>query len=94
MSSITTVPKEAIGTVAFATQDVLTDPAAVTVRRRNLQRALSLGNLYRHKVAITYRLHHQVPQRVVTTVWAVTENYVMLKGGRTIPIRAIESVEW
>ena len=94
MQSVITVPKETIGTVAFATQDVLTDPAAIAERQRNLQRALSLGNLYRHKVAITYQLYDQVSQRVETTVWAVTEHYVTLKSGRTIPIRAIESVDW
>jgi hypothetical protein len=27
------------------------------------------------------------------TVWAVTEKYVMLKGGNTIPIRAINKVD-
>ena len=93
MQSVVTVPKEVVGTVAFAAQDVLTDPTTIVERQRKLYRALSLGNLYRHKVTITYRLHHQVTERVITTVWAVTDYYVTLKGGRMIPIHAIEGVE-
>ena len=93
MQSVITVPKETIGTVAFAPQDVLCDPMAIAERKHNLRRALSLGNLHRHKVAITYRLYHQVPQRVVTTVWSLTDNYVTPKGGRTLPVRAIETVK-
>ena len=93
MQPIITVPKEKIGTVAFAAQDVLNDSALVAERKRMLQKALSLGNLYHHKVTITYRLHQGESQRVTTTVWAVTDHRVMLKGGRVIPVHAIERVD-
>ncbi len=93
MSPIFTVPKETIGSTSFAAQEVLSDSSLIAKRKRTLLRALSLGNLYRHKVTITYRLHQPVSQRVVTTVRAVTDYHVTLKGGRMIPTHAIECVE-
>ncbi len=93
MESVITVPKEIIGQTSFANKEVLSDWPEVERRRRNLEKALSLGNLFRHKVTITYQLYNGIPQRVVTTVWAVTERYVTLKGGRLIPLHAIREVE-
>lgn len=93
MESIVTVPKEIIGQASFASNEVLNNRLEVERRRWNLQKALSLGNLFRHKVTITYQLYDGIPQRVVTTVWAVTEHYVTLKGGRIIPVHAIREVE-
>lgn len=94
MQSVITVPKETIGAVAFAAQDVLSDSTQVAERQSRLLRAMSLGNLYHHKVTITYQLHQQITQRVEATVWAVTDQRVVLKGGRVIPIHAIERVDW
>ncbi len=93
MESVITVPKETLGQTSFATHEVLSDWLELERRQRNLQKALSLGNLFRHKVTITYQLYDGIPQRVVTTVWAVTERYVTLKGGRVIPLHAIREVE-
>ncbi|WKN45622.1 hypothetical protein [Tunicatimonas pelagia] len=93
MESVITVPKEIIGQASFATKEVLSDRLEIERRRWYLQKALSLGNLFRHKVTITYQLYDGIPQRVVTTVWAVTERYVTLKGGRVIPVHAIREVE-
>ena len=93
MESVITVPKEIIGQTSFAVEEVLNDRFAIERRKWSLQRALSLGNLFRHKVTITYQLYDGIPQRVATTVWAVTERYVTLKGGRVIPVHAITKVE-
>lgn len=93
MESVITVPKEIIGQTSFAVEEVLNDRFAIERRKWNLQRALSLGNLFRHKVTITYQLYDGISQRVATTVWAVTERYVTLKGGRVIPVHAITKVE-
>ncbi len=93
MQSVITVPKESVGHEAFVSADVLTSWQEVEKRKYNLQKAVTLGNLYRHKVSITYFLQAREARRVVTTVWAVTEKYVTLKGGRNIPIRAISDIE-
>ncbi|MGB3850412.1 MAG: hypothetical protein WA958_10635 [Tunicatimonas sp.] len=93
MQSVITIPKEDVGTANFVANDVLSDPILIAERQRTLIRALSLGNLYRQKVTITYRLEDWMTQRVITTVWAVTDYCVTLKGGRMIPVHAIERVE-
>lgn len=93
MESVVTVPKEVIGQFTFAPQEVLADPWLIEQRKWALRKALSLGNLYRHKVTITYHLCDRTVQRVITTVWAVTDRYVTLKGGRIIPVHAICEVE-
>jgi len=93
METIITVPKEMIGQSPFASQEVLSSPADMERRKFYLHKALALGNLYRNKVALTYRLVDGSSQRVVTTVWAVSENHVTLKGGRNLPIHAISEVE-
>ncbi|MGB3617086.1 MAG: hypothetical protein WBA12_03135 [Catalinimonas sp.] len=76
----------------FYRADVLTDAPSRQLRRHRLERAQALGNLYRHKVTLTFRDEMNHAQRVYTTVWAVCEEHVALKGNRLIPIRSIESV--
>ena len=93
MESVITVPKEIIGQFLFAKQEVLVDPWLIEQRKWALRKALSLGNLYQHKVMITYQLRDKTMQRVVTTVWAASDRYVTLKGGRVIPVHAIREVE-
>jgi len=93
MQNITTVAKETVGQLPFTPHEVMGNQHDIDMRRIHLNRALKLGNLYRQKVTITYQLRTGEAQRVQTTVWAVTENHVMLKGGLNIPINAISSVE-
>jgi uncharacterized protein (UPF0248 family) len=64
------------------------------IRMYDLEKALSLGNLYRQKVTIVYALRNGDLQQVQTTVWSVGEQYVILKGGITIPVHSILKVEF
>jgi hypothetical protein len=50
--------------------------------------AMMLGNTHRHKVNIEF-LTEEGCKSVFTTVWATTDNYIILKGGKYIPINSI-----
>lgn len=74
--------------------DVLEDTEAKKKRMWDLNRASILGNGYRGKVEITFKTAEGELKRVDTTVWAVDDKYMTLKGGCFIPISSIVSVEF
>lgn len=94
MQGISTVPKESIGQLHFIKEDVLKDRVSRQNRLASLLKAQTLGNLYHQKVNIIYILQNGQLQQVETTVWAVGEDYLTLKGGTYIPIHAILEVEF
>lgn len=94
MEALVVMPKEQLTDFRFAQNDVLTSPEDRAYRKYQLQRALTLGNLYRAKVSIRFRDGHGKVCKVETTIWSVFEKYVGLKGGRLIPIHAIEEIEF
>jgi hypothetical protein len=83
-----TIEKEAIETLKFPSNEVLEDDAAISHRENELERALSLGNLEHSKIKIFFEddISHKV---VETTVWALTDESVVLKKGVGIPINRI-----
>ncbi len=90
----TVVPKEQIpGLVCLNPTDVLATEQEKKHRNRVLYLAMILGNGYKSKVKITFE-SIDGPRLVETTVWATTERNVMLKGGVTIPVQSIYSVEY
>ncbi|RYD55208.1 MAG: hypothetical protein EOP56_16815 [Sphingobacteriales bacterium] len=60
---------------------------------KDLNYAARLGNEFKGKTSITFETT-QGPRSVSTTVWSVTENYLQLKGGTTIPLNAIIDVHF
>ncbi|MEX0813508.1 MAG: hypothetical protein WD048_14915 [Chitinophagales bacterium] len=56
-----------------------------------LYMGMLLGNSYRHKVKIIFE-SMDGRKMVETTIWATTENNVILKGGTTIPVSAIVDI--
>jgi hypothetical protein len=94
METAVVVQKETLKFSSFAKHEVLKNQQDIDLRRFYLMKAQALGNLYRQKVTITYQLMFGEVQKVQTTVWAVSEHYVTLKGGITIPIHAIMEVEF
>jgi len=55
--------------------------------------ALRLGNEFKGKTYITVETTRG-PRTVVTTVWSVSENYLNLKGGITIPLSVIIDIHY
>jgi len=56
-----------------------------------LNRALKLGNLYKIKVTIRFVSDRELLE-TEATIWALTDNYVTLKGGVIIPVECIIDV--
>lgn len=86
------VEKENIDQLQFPSQDVLVTAKDQKERRLMLHRATSLGNLQRHKVLIRFEDSEGLKE-VYTTIWAITDNKVLLKAGRLIPVHRIRSIE-
>lgn len=82
------IEKENIQSLKFPNQDVLQDRDAIYQRQNDLNRAQALGNLEHSKIKIFFE-DNQSKKVVETTVWAVTDNSVVLKQGVGIPINRI-----
>jgi hypothetical protein len=87
-----TIAKEQVGNLPFTPGEVFECKQEKAKRNYNLNRAVLLGNLYQHKVDIEYQLFTGTRQRVYTTVWAICPEFVILKGGRSIPIKSITNI--
>jgi hypothetical protein len=82
------IEKENIETLKFPHNEVLNDEIAISQRKNELERALSLGNLEHSKIQIYFQ--DDLSQKMVeTTVWALTDESVVLKKGVGIPINRI-----
>ncbi|MCW5907776.1 MAG: hypothetical protein KIS94_07960 [Chitinophagales bacterium] len=64
------------------------------IRERNqrLYLAMLLGNNYRSEARIVFNTLEGYKE-VLSTIWATTEKFILLKGGNTIPLEAIAEVE-
>lgn len=89
--TIPLVQKEKVDSLRFPRSEVLSDPHLIGQRARNLHYATSLGNLDHHKVQIVFEDAHGI-KRVNTTIWAVTNERVILKNNRVIPVHRIHEV--
>jgi hypothetical protein len=85
------VDKLTVSDLHFPAEDVLKDSNAIKERSIKLHNATSLGNLNKHKVVITFE-DDTSQKRVHTTIWAITDQKVLLKAGRAIPINRIHQV--
>lgn len=62
------------------------------VTREKLERALRLGNEFKSKTYITFQTD-QGPKRIETTVWTLTDEFIQIKGGVTIPLKSLINIE-
>lgn len=85
------IEKENISALHFPSHDVLVDDTAKKLRASSLQRAILLGNNQKRKVKITFEDDINI-KKVETTIWAVTEKNILLKGGVFIPISRIHNI--
>lgn len=66
-------------------------PSTIARLRQIADRAMLLGNIAKSKVKIIFQTKEGVRQ-VHTTVWATTQDDIVLKGGRSIPMAAIINI--
>lgn len=86
------VEKEAIVDLHFPPEEVLKTEEKIEALQNELERAIALGNLEHQKVKIYFE--DDKKRRVVhTTIWAVTDNAIVLKQNVIIPIRRIHKLE-
>jgi hypothetical protein len=94
MKTIHQIDKNEVLVLAFPEYDVLDDESTKEKRMFRVNRALLLGNLYKQKVKIFFRSKNEIEHTIETTVWGITEKYVLLKGHLCIPINAISTIEF
>ncbi len=85
------IEKEQIKFLTFPKEDVLNKRKDQIDRTLELQRALSLGNLERHKVKIVF-VDNKGLKKVETTIWGITDKEVILKQATIIPLERIISI--
>jgi hypothetical protein len=90
-TTATVIDKEIVRDLSFPKDDVLASIDERRQRRLTLDRALILGNVDHSKVKI-YFSDSEGFKQVETTIWAVTEERIILKSGMVIPIRRIHDV--
>jgi len=56
--------------------------------REQLHYSVRLGNEHKGKTVITFETTSG-PRKVETTIWSVTDHYIILKGGISIPLASI-----
>ncbi|HXH18176.1 MAG TPA: hypothetical protein VNJ07_03745 [Chitinophagales bacterium] len=97
MAATTSIPasvqKELIPYLHFPKDDVLHSDKERRERLEKLDKATVIGNLDHTKVAIIFEDVHGL-KRVETTIWATTEENIVLKQGAVIPIHRIHDVEF
>lgn len=93
MKKIPLIQKEALAGVSFQKTEVIDSHALRQNRTFNLNKALVLGNLYHYKVSIIFKTEEGLTQMVVTTIWAVSDDFILLKGGIFVPVKAIIGLE-
>jgi hypothetical protein len=93
MKSIVQIDKEQVKNLTFTKKEVISTPEERKIRSQKLERSQTLGNLLHSKVRITFCTAEDQVYEVNTTVWAVGPEYIVLKGGVTIPTNSILSVE-
>jgi hypothetical protein len=85
------IDKESISKLRFPLKEVLNSVIEMGQRMADLHRGLLLGNRYKGKVKIVFEDDESVRQ-VETTIWAITDNRVILKQGLGIPLCRIHKV--
>ena len=85
---------DSLKNILFSKEDVFNNKEEWVRRKYNLNKALTLGNLYKRKVVIKFRTLEGYMLRIEASVWSLGEEYISIKGGHNIPIRSIEEVEF
>ena len=75
----------------FLPNDVLVNDASKTDRNTKLSNAAILGNIEKEKCKIMFH-SKEGDNYVETTIWAVTDKYICLKGGICLLIASILDV--
>lgn len=87
-----TIEKEQLKTCAFAKPNERFTDYEVRERNRSLYLAMLMGNNFSSGARIVFNTAEGYKE-VLSTIWATTERYILLKGGNVIPLEAITTIE-
>lgn len=91
-SDFTLIEKEDVAGLHFPSDEILHSDSKIAERLKEVDRAISLGNLEHYKVKIYFA--DDLGQKVVhTTIWAVTDKSIVLKQNVVIPTHRIIKLE-
>lgn len=90
-SQFSYIEKEQLSALHFPTSEVLQTQEDKAQRLKDLERALTLGNLDHIKIRLVFE-DSEGAKQVETTVWGITDTRVILKQGLLIPIHRIKEV--
>jgi len=85
------IEKENIAQLHFPHTEVITDEKQRKLRLHDLENATALGNIEHNKIKIVFEDNNGM-KYTETTIWATTEEDVVLKSGITIPLHRIHRV--
>lgn len=86
------IEKEKISELIFLEKEVLKTIDDFSKRKSEIHMAMLLGNKYKGKVKIIFE-DSEGTKQVETTVWGVTDKYVLLKKGLMLPIHRILEIK-
>jgi len=90
--TIKRIEKELIDIISFPKDEVLKSPEEIKDRKAKADKAMMLGNsLSNNKVQIVFE-DIAGKKLVETTVWGVTDRYILLKRGMTLPLHRIHEI--
>lgn len=92
ISNFVHIEKEDVAALNFPKEEILESKDAISIRRADVHRANKLGNLEHHKVKI-YFVDETGNKMVHTTIWAATDEVIVLKQHVTIPTNRIVKLE-
>jgi hypothetical protein len=90
--TINAIEKEFIPFLTLNNEEVLFEDGQKLQRTILLNTAMLLGNCFKDKVTLVFQSEEGI-YAVKTTVWAVTEQAVILKGGVVLPISSVVDVK-
>jgi hypothetical protein len=86
------IEKEDITALSFPKEPLSRTKDEKSILTMKLQKAQTLGNIHHNKIKILFKDDKGLKE-VNTTVWAVGEDYVVLKKGVFIPINRIVDLQ-
>jgi hypothetical protein len=89
----THIDKSLIAGLKFSKDDVLNTQEEKSIRNWKLNRALQVGNNYKTHVNLVFQDLEKQVYSTELTVWAVTDNQVVLKGTMMVPISSVIDIE-
>lgn len=87
-----TVQKENLAEITFS-QSNISNPKEKMELMQKLKKSEMLGNAFKNKCKIYFNALGGL-KVVETTIWMVSNEFINLKGGQTIPVSSIQDIEY